>query len=121
MKKKAWPFVVGASILGLAAGLVAKKKLPDKKEAHPEKFIGHFEFTIPKPNAIHHLHVDQQYRIFINRQHVSGALQELSNDQLVWQDEFGFQIKIIADNNGPVSIYDEADDQTYLLTRNKKN
>lgn len=115
MKKRPWPFVVGASLAGVAYGLVTKKKKQDLKNNWAKKYVGKWQFK--NKNQINILEITSDFHILVNDKKLAGVLEELSQEQLVWQDNFGYHIKILADDKAPVTIYDEADNVTYLLEK----
>ena len=119
-KKKHLPFVIGASILGVvasAAGLVAKKNKADEQTFWKKKYVGHWTFENAIQNSVHQIYVDSEFKLTIDGQPVNGVIQELSKKQLVWQDKYGFQLVLVVDGQKPATMYDEADDKTYELTK----
>lgn len=120
MKRRHWPFVLGATLIGVAAGMIAKKKAPEENHNWAKKYVGHWQFENPKQKTTHDLKIKEDFRLFIDGEVVKGTLEELSPQQLVWQDEFGYHLKVVAENAHPKEIYDEADDLSYaLIAKNK--
>lgn len=115
MVKRRWPFLLGASLIGVAASVVAKRKGTDEKRNWAAKYIGQWQFIHPSQQTHHQLMIDSEFRLYIDGAKVNGTLQELSQERLVWQDQFGYHLKVTADQQQPTFIYDEADDITYPL------
>lgn len=118
--KRRWPVVIGVSLFGVvasAAGLLSKKPKKEDPKNWAKKYLGHWTFKNEREKTVHQIFVDSQFRLTIDGQAINGVLLELNNTRLVWQDQFGFQLKIAVDGFSGGTIYDEADDTTYILKK----
>ena len=121
MKRQSWFFVFGTRCIKLLAGMTTKKKVSKADSYWAKKYIGCWQFNNPKQKTTHQLKIKEDFRLSIDGQLVKGTLEELSPKQLVWQDEFGFHLKVLAGNLQPQELYDEADDISYTLVLENKN
>lgn len=65
----------------------------------------------------HQLLIDDQLQIQIDGKKLTFSLIEWNLKRLVVQDSFGFHLIIETKNDIPYTLYDEADDRTYLLEK----
>jgi hypothetical protein len=118
--KKHWSFFLGASVLtGIAGSLFLKKKQAKQADAIVpnlyKSYIGSWWFVNKQKATQHTLKITEHLQIVIDGKKLSYALIELTNKRLVAQDEYGYHLIVQCIREKPVSLYDEADDTTYLL------
>lgn len=120
--KKHWSFILGASLLtGLAGSIFLKKKWDPPQTNLPattlnKTYKGSWWFVNKRKATQHTLEIDEQLSITIDGKKLHYLLIELTPQRLVAQDEFGYHLIVQCNlNTGPTSLYDEADDCTYLL------
>ncbi len=117
MKSKHWPVVIGASLLSFTAGFLAKKTQKSDSKEWVNQYVGQWHYTSGHKHQQHHVKITREFKLFLDGHEVKGSLKEMSNKNLVWQDEFGYHVKIITNGQEPVELYDEADDKTYVLEK----
>lgn len=116
--KKHWSFLLGASLLtGLAGSIFLKKKYETQPAATLYKiYTGSWWFVNKQKATQHTLEINEKLAITIDGKELNYLLIELTTHRLVAQDEFGYHIIIQCNNDSiPTSLYDEADDCTYIL------
>ncbi|MBP2098376.1 DUF4828 domain-containing protein [Enterococcus rivorum] len=120
--KKHWSFLLGASLLtGFAGSFFLKKKREIEQTELPANnlykiYSGSWWFVNKLKATQHTLEIDDKLTITIDGKELQYLLIELNSQRLVAQDEFGYHLIVQCNRNStPTSLYDEADDCTYLL------
>lgn len=119
--KKHWSLFLGASLItGIAGSLFLKKKQanqqPDSDIPNLYKsYLGSWWFVNKQKATQHTLKIEDDLQIIIDGKELRYMLVELTNKRLVAQDEYGYHLIIQCLNDKPASLYDEADDATYVL------
>ncbi len=119
--KKHWSLFLGASLITGIAGSLFLKKQQEKQQTSTsipnlyKSYIGRWWF-VNKQKAIQHtLSIEEDLQISIDGKNVNYSLIELTSKRLVAQDEYGYHLIVQCINDEPASLYDEADDATYVL------
>ncbi|MBM7688928.1 DUF4828 domain-containing protein [Enterococcus ureilyticus] len=119
--KKHWSLFLGASLITGIAGSLFLKKKQEKPQADSiipnlyKRYLGSWWF-VNKQKAIQHtLKIENDLQMFVDGKKLSYMLVELTNKRLVAQDEYGYHLIVQCLNGKPASLYDEADDVTYVL------
>ncbi|MBL1227887.1 DUF4828 domain-containing protein [Enterococcus sp. BWB1-3] len=121
--KKRWSFLIGASVLtGIASSLLFKKNKSSQESNLTASdlikiFQGQWWFVDKMKATQHQLSIDDQLQIQIDGKKLTFSLIEWNIKRLVVQDSFGFHLIIETKNDIPYTLYDEADDKTYLLEK----
>ncbi|MFD2306542.1 DUF4828 domain-containing protein [Enterococcus termitis] len=119
--KKHWSLFLGASLItGLAGSLFLKKKQEQQhsKASIPnlyKSYIGSWWFVNKQKATQHTLSIEEDLQLIIDGKKVNYGLIELTSKRLVAQDEYGYHLIVQCINETPSSLYDEADDATYVL------
>lgn len=119
--KKHWSLLLGASLItGVAGSLFLKKKQeklqPDSKIPNLYKsYLGSWWFVNKVKATQHTLQIEEDLHIIIDGKKLNYMLVELTSKRLVAQDEYGYHLIVQCLNDKPASLYDEADDATYVL------
>lgn len=79
------------------------------------KYAGKWRFHDTKTQHTHVMEIGQDFSIKIDHRLLPGRLIKLDENELIFLDHYGFQLKVYADYICPVEIYDEASDQTYPI------
>ncbi|MEI5994894.1 DUF4828 domain-containing protein [Candidatus Enterococcus mansonii] len=124
--KKHWSLFLGASLItGIAGSLFLKKKQEKQAESSiPDSYknyIGSWWFINNQKATQHTLTIENDLQILIDNRKLNYMLVELTNTRLVAQDEYGYHLIIQCIDRKPMSLYDEADDVTYLLESKNKS
>lgn len=121
--KKRWSFLLGASVLTGIASSFLLKQTKDKQDSYLSAadlikiFQGQWWFVDKRKSTQHQLIIDEELTIKIDDRAVEYTLIEWTTKRLVVQDSFGFHLIIETKDNVPHTLYDEADDSTYLLEK----
>ncbi|WP_086350476.1 DUF4828 domain-containing protein [Candidatus Enterococcus clewellii] len=119
--KKHWSFLLGASVVtGIASSLLfkhGKKKLDENRSTADliKVYQGQWWFVDKKKATQHQLTIDDKLTIVLDGKELEFALIEWNMTRLTIQDSFGFHLIIETKADKPATLYDEADDSTYLL------
>ncbi|MDA9472848.1 DUF4828 domain-containing protein [Enterococcus sp. 5H] len=119
--KKHWSLFLGASLITGIAGSLFLKKQQEKQQLEPDipslykSYFGSWWFVNKQKATQHTLNIDEHLQILIDGRELSYKLVELTTKRLVIQDEYGYHLIIQCINKKPASLYDEADDATYVL------
>ncbi|PWF99931.1 DUF4828 domain-containing protein [Levilactobacillus bambusae] len=104
--------------VSLFAGLTSGRQLKRTKEQpdqSPLFFSGTWVFEDPRTLHRHVLVVSPNLDLALDDQPVRASVKEVTANQLVYTDQYGYELKIQADDQQPRSFFDEADDQTYYF------
>lgn len=119
--KKHWSLFLGASLITGIAGSLFLKKQQEKQQADSDiptlykSYLGSWWFVNKVKATQHTLKIEDDLQIIIDGKNLSYMLVELTNKRLVAQDEYGYHLIVQCLNDKPASLYDEADDATYVL------
>lgn len=119
--KKNWSLFLGASLItGIAGSLFLKKKQERQRSDSDipnlyKSYLGSWWFVNKQKATQHTLTIEDDLQITIDGKKLSYMLVELTNKRLVAQDEYGYHLIVQCLKDKPASLYDEADDATYVL------
>lgn len=119
--KKHWSLFLGASLITGIAGSLFLKKQKGKQSLEPDvaslykSYLGSWWFVNKQKATQHTLKIDEHLRILVDDRELRYKLVELTVKRLVIQDEYGYHLIVQCINKKPASLYDEADDATYVL------
>ncbi|MFD1318328.1 DUF4828 domain-containing protein [Loigolactobacillus zhaoyuanensis] len=115
-------------IIGRSQTLLQKIQLPKLK--WPVKaavnnnlatiYAGTWLFYDIKQSRHHQLQISPQLAISIDSHPLAGTVTALTPHQLLFLDQYGYELQITAAYERPFEIYDEADHRTYLIQQNNK-
>lgn len=89
----------------------------NKQHVEPlQLFVGTYTFLDTKTNKQHTFQITAQPQIIIDNTNLKGSVIGLTNRKLTFLDHYGYQLIIIRNDN-QLSVYDEAEDETYPLTK----
>ncbi|MFD1464906.1 DUF4828 domain-containing protein [Lapidilactobacillus mulanensis] len=86
-----------------------KKRQPDLAL----RYSGDWAFIDPKTNQKHDMTIGSDFSIMIDHRELPGRIIGLDEEQLVFLDHYGFQLKVFASHKGPTEVYDESSNRTY--------
>ncbi|WP_430602175.1 hypothetical protein IGJ02_002463 [Enterococcus sp. DIV0724b] len=119
--KKHWSLFLGASLITGIAGSLFLKKKQERLQTDADipnlykSYLGSWWFVNKAKATQHTLQIEDDLQIIIDGKKLSYMLVELTNKRLVAQDEYGYHLIVQCLNDKPASLYDEADDATYVL------
>ncbi|MGK4059438.1 DUF4828 domain-containing protein [Loigolactobacillus coryniformis] len=99
-----------------------KFKLPTKaaqKNDPTAIYVGTWLFYDIKQARHHQLKISPQLAISIDDHPLAGTVTTLTAHQLLFLDQYGYELQITAAYERPFEIYDEADHRTYPIQQNK--
>lgn len=109
---------------GLAAGLTSTFGIGRSKKKHatslPIFYAGTWEYYDIERNRTHYLEITPELKLSIDKHEISANVELIDEHHLIYIDKFGYHITIQANEQRPITLVDEADDQTYILTSPKK-
>lgn len=105
---------------GLAAGLTSTLGLGRNKKKHvtplPIFYAGTWQYYDVERDRTHQLEISPELKLSIDKHIISANVELIDEHQLIYIDKFGYHITIQANEQRPVKLIDEADDQTYVIT-----
>ncbi|MFC6171438.1 DUF4828 domain-containing protein [Loigolactobacillus jiayinensis] len=78
-------------------------------------YIGTWPFFDAQQKRLHQLKISPQLAISIDGHSLAGKVTALTAHQLLFLDQYGFELQITAAYEQPFEIYDEADHRTYSI------
>ncbi|WP_137597299.1 DUF4828 domain-containing protein [Paucilactobacillus kaifaensis] len=105
---------------GLVAGLTSTLGFGRSKTTHPTSlpifYAGTWEYYDPERDRIHKLEITPELKLSIDNHDIPTTVELIDSQQLIYIDKFGYHITIQANEQRPVKLIDDADDQTYTIT-----
>jgi len=97
-----------------------KKPAPVTNPVNPAQrladlYRGSFDFVDAATNKKHQLAVSADLAIAIDGKKLPGKIVGISTDALTFLDHFGYELIVSCKDGFPITIYDEAEDQTYTI------
>lgn len=84
-------------------------------QALADLYRGSFDFVDPVTHRNHKISVSAELAIAIDGKRLEGKIVGISTNELTFLDHFGYELIISCKEGFPVTIYDEAEDQTYTI------
>ncbi|GEK28261.1 DUF4828 domain-containing protein [Furfurilactobacillus siliginis] len=106
--------------VSLAAGLTSAftrsaKKQPDTQSSLPMLYSGTWKYSDHNDHRIHRIQINPDLTLHVDGRAEQATVESISAEELVYLDNFGYHLRIQANEQQPVSLYDEADNATYTL------
>nr|SFZ87453.1 hypothetical protein LREN565_0566 [Loigolactobacillus rennini] len=83
-------------------------------------YVGSWLFYDAKQARKHQLQISDDLAISIDDHPLAGSVIALTSQQLLFLDQYGYQLKITLAYQQPYEIYDEADHRTYPIKQKNK-
>ena len=106
--------------VSLAAGLSSTftrsgQKHTDNQSSLPMLFSGTWKYSDHNDHRIHRIQINPDLTLHIDGRKENATVESITAQELVYLDGFGYHLRIHANEQQPVSLYDEADNATYTL------
>ncbi|WP_203640726.1 DUF4828 domain-containing protein [Levilactobacillus andaensis] len=102
-------------VAGLTGGFSLRKKKQPQPSESPLFYVGTWQFVDPHNQRRHRLEISPNLDVQIDDHQLQVRVQDLNEQQLTFQDKFGYHLTIHANERQPISFFDEADDCTYAV------
>ncbi|MFC6260724.1 DUF4828 domain-containing protein [Levilactobacillus fujinensis] len=102
-------------VAGLTGGFSLRKKKQPQPSESPLFYVGTWQFVDPHNQRRHRLAISPNLDVQIDDHPLQVRVQDLNEQQLTFQDKFGYHLTIHANERQPISFFDEADDCTYAV------
>ncbi|AYM02842.1 DUF4828 domain-containing protein [Levilactobacillus yiduensis] len=102
-------------VAGLTGGFSLRKKKDPQPSTSPLFYVGTWQFIDPHNQRRHRLEISPNLDVQIDDHQLQVRVKDLNEQQLTFQDKFGYHLTIHANERQPISFFDEADDCTYAM------
>lgn len=114
MKKRSFALLGASFFIGLTKD-IKSITAPKTKVSLPIFYAGHWLFYDELSHRHHNLDISSDLTIRIDERALDGKIEHIDERELSFLDEYGFHLRIDANDQGPVSLFDEADNRTYPI------
>jgi len=102
-------------VAGLTGGFSLRRKKKPQPSESPLFYVGTWQFVDPHNQRRHRLEISPNLDVQIDNHQLQVSVKNLNDQQLTFQDKFGYHLTIHANEHQPISFFDEADDCTYAM------
>lgn len=114
VKKRSFALLGASFFIGLTKD-IKSITAPKTKVSLPIFYAGHWLFYDELSHRHHNLDISSDLTIRIDERALNGEVERLDERELSFLDEYGFHLRIDANDQGPISLFDEADNRTYPI------
>lgn len=108
------------ALLSTLTKMVNHRPSNHKQTANPalelaHAYTGDYAFLDELTHKSHQLSISPELDIKIDGRSLAGQVVGITTDQLIFLDHYGYQLIITNGDDGPATVYDEAEDTTYNI------
>ncbi|KRN20285.1 DUF4828 domain-containing protein [Pediococcus claussenii] len=81
----------------------------------PFFYAGTWVYQDNSTNRKHQFEIQPNYDVYLDKQLIKTQVESVTPSRLILIDNFGFKIVIRTNGRSPISIFDEANDETYAI------
>lgn len=114
--KKRGALLFGAGLIaGLTSSFGHKRNNHVTTTSLPLFYAGTWVFHDEQRSRDHELEISSELKLSIDHHLIPTTVELIDDTQLIYLDKFGYHITIKANEQRPVALIDEADEQTYPI------
>lgn len=111
----------GVSVIAGLTGVFTRssRKHTTQQSSLPLLYSGTWTYSDHDDHRIHRIQINPDLSLHIDNHIEPATVEQINSQELVYLDSFGYHLKIQANEQRPVALYDEADNATYVLVAAK--
>ncbi len=110
---------IGLIAASFVTGILTSKKLHEndipEPQLNPLFFVGTWNYRANDSNRIHTIEIRPNFDLLIDGHAIKSKVENWDKYTITFLDRYGYHIRIRANDQRPVSIYDETDNETYPI------
>lgn len=110
---------IGLIAASFVTGILTSKKLHEndipEPQLNPLFFVGTWNYRAEDSNRIHTVEIRPNFDLLIDGHAIKSKVENWDKYTITFLDRYGYHIRIRANDQRPVSIYDETDNETYPI------
>ncbi|MFC5189773.1 DUF4828 domain-containing protein [Pediococcus cellicola] len=110
---------IGLIAASFVTGILTSKKLHEndipEPQLNPLFFVGTWNYRANDSNRIHTVEIRPNFDLLIDGHAIKSKVENWDKYTITFLDRYGYHIRIRANDQRPVSIYDETDNETYPI------
>ncbi|MCV3327727.1 DUF4828 domain-containing protein [Pediococcus ethanolidurans] len=112
---------IGLFAVSFLTGIMTSRKLrendmPEQPE-NPLFFVGTWNYRTNDSNRIHTVEIRPNFDLLLDDHLIKAKVENWDKYTISFLDSYGYHIRIKANDDRPVSIYDETENATYPILR----
>jgi len=115
--KRRGAILFGLSLLAGLSSTLLRKQHPTKNASGDLAvfYAGTWTYRDEEHHRDHKLEIDPNMIIRIDGRPIPATVESISSSELVLLDKYGFHLEVKANEQRPVSLFDEADNRNYVI------
>lgn len=90
-------------------------KEPLTDDVSPLFYSGTWRYVDDQHNRTHQLEISPDMSVKIDHQPLQVTVKSMTKESLIFIDKFGYRLVLTANDKQPTHLFDEADNQDYLI------